>query len=59
MINHTKNESKLRFEMMKVLINHLKYKEIEDLEKAFKAIDRDNSGCISFANFQQVLNDHH
>ena len=48
MITHVHDETKLKFEIKKVLINHLKHKDIDNLRKAFEAIDEDNSGTISY-----------
>jgi len=50
-----KPPSKLQREAMKVMVKHLSTKDIEDLDLAFKALDKESTGIIAVENLERVM----
>ena len=50
-----KAPSKLQREAMKVMVKHLTARDIEDLDLAFKALDKDSTGVIAVENLERVM----
>ncbi|EGR34699.1 protein kinase domain protein [Ichthyophthirius multifiliis] len=55
MLKNYKPQSKLKTELMKVLVNQLDEKEIESLNNAFSLLDFNYSGIIEISDLQQVM----
>lgn len=47
----------LKKEAMKLIVNMMNDKDIRELKKAFRKIDRDNSGMISHEELQKIMNE--
>ncbi|KAL4439082.1 hypothetical protein ABPG74_008857 [Tetrahymena malaccensis] len=55
MLKNFRSPCKLRTEVMKVLVNQLNEKEIEDLKTAFRQIDKDQTGMIKVHELKDVM----
>jgi calcium-dependent protein kinase len=55
MMKNFRASSKMRTEVMKILVNLLNEKEIESLKSAFKAMDTDQTGQIKISKLQDAM----
>jgi len=55
MMKNFRASSKMRTEVMKILVNLLNEKEIESLKSAFKVMDIDQTGQIKISKLQDVM----
>ena len=55
MLHKYRPPAKLQGEAMKVMVKHLSAKDIEGLDRAFKALDKDSTGFITRANLEKAM----
>ena len=58
LLRNFRSTAKFKKEALRVIVNQLNEKDIKNLKEAFRVIDKDNSGMISFEELRRVCFKH-